>query len=155
MGAATAAQVRRLAMDYLARREHGFAELLSKLNQRGVPDALAQETLQRLADEGLQDDARFGDMYTRAQSARGKGPHYIRNGLKARGLEGPDADAALRRADVDWSASAIEVARKKFPHGCADHAERAKGLRFLQQRGFNAEQSAGAIRALEQIAVDE
>ncbi|MFK8030314.1 MAG: regulatory protein RecX, partial [Gammaproteobacteria bacterium] len=88
MGEATASQVRRLAMDYLARREQGFTELLNKLQQRGVPDALALSELQKLADEGLQDDSRFADMYTRAQAARGKGPLYIRNGIKGHGLEG-------------------------------------------------------------------
>ncbi len=149
MGAASAVQVRRLAMDYLARREHGYAELLSKLKQRGVPDDLAQEELQKLADEGLQDDARFCDMYTRAQAARGKGPLYIRNGIKARGLDGSDADAALKRAGVDWQSSALDVAHKKYPQGVSDNAERAKALRFLQQRGFTAEQSAKALRSLD------
>ena len=149
MGAATAAQVRRLAMDYLARREHGYAELFEKLKQRGVPGEMAQDELQKLADEGLQDDSRFGDMYTRAQAARGKGPLYIRNGLKTRGLGGAEADAALRRAAFDWVTSAIEVAHKKFPDGCRDHAERTKGLRFLQQRGFTSEQSAKAIKSLD------
>ncbi len=149
MGTATAVQVRRLAMDYQARREHGFAELLGKLQQRGVPDELAQEELQKLADEGLQDDARFGDMYTRAQAARGKGPLYIRNGLKARGLDSTGADRALKRANADWESSAIEVAHKKFPTGCSDNAERAKGIRFLQQRGFTSEQSAKAIKSLD------
>ena len=47
MGTATAVQVRRLAMDYLARREHGYAELLVKLEQRGVTGELAQEELQK------------------------------------------------------------------------------------------------------------
>ncbi|MFK8031877.1 MAG: regulatory protein RecX, partial [Gammaproteobacteria bacterium] len=102
--------------------------------------------LQKLADEGLQDDSRFADMYTRAQAARGKGPLYIRNGIKGHGLEGHFADAALRRANVDWAASAIEVACKKYPEGLADSAERAKALRFLQQRGFTAEQASKAIR---------
>lgn len=148
MGEATASQVRRLAMDYLARREHGFAELLSKLRQRGVPDDLAQDELQKLADEGLQDDARFSDMYTRAQAARGKGPLYIRNGLKARGLHGSDADAALGRAKVDWTLSAIDVAGKKYPEGLEDAAAEARGLRFLQQRGFTSEQSVRALREL-------
>lgn len=149
MGEASASQVRRLAMDYLARREHGFEELLAKLKQRGVPDSLAQAELQKLADEGLQDDERFSDMYTRAQAARGKGPLYIRNGLRARGMESSGAEAALRRAGVDWTLSAIDVASKRYPDGLAGQAEKAKGLRFLQQRGFTSEQSARALRELE------
>ena len=149
MGEATASQVRKLAMDYLARREHGFAELLSKVQKRGVPSELAQEELQKLADEGLQDDSRFADMYTRAQAKRGKGPLYIINGLTSRELDSRDAERAVRRSGTDWVASAVCVAQKKFPNGYADQAEKAKGMRFLQQRGFTSEQAAKAMRSIE------
>jgi len=148
MSEATASQVRKLAMDYLARREHGYAELLTKVKQRGVPGDLAQEELQKLADEGLQDDSRFADMYTRAQAKRGKGPLYIINGLTSRELESSEAERAIRRSQLDWAASAVSVAHKKFPHGYADSTEKAKGLRFLQQRGFTAEQATKAMRSL-------
>ncbi len=148
MSEATASQVRRLAMDYLARREHGYAELLVKLKQRGVPGDLALKELQKLVDEGLQDDSRFADMYTRAQAKRGKGPLYIINGLTSRELDSNEAERAIRRSKMDWVASAVEVVHKKFPNGYDDQAEKAKGLRFLQQRGFTAEQSSKAMGSL-------
>jgi len=148
MGEATASQVRKLAMDYLARREHGYSELLNKLQQRGVPDELAQDELQKLADEGLQDDSRFADMYTRAQAKRGKGPLYIKNGLTSRELDSREAERAIRRSGTDWALSAMQVAHKKFPDGVVDQADKAKGLRFLQQRGFTAEQSSKAMRSV-------
>ena len=41
------------AMDLLARREHGRAELFRKLRQRGASAELIDPALDRLAEEGL------------------------------------------------------------------------------------------------------
>ena len=57
------------------------------------------------------------------------------------------AEEALRRAEVDWVQLAREVRRRKF--GAATPrslGERAKQARFLQYRGFDAEQLRAAFR---------
>ena len=47
---------RKKAMDYLARREYGQRELEQKLIAAGFEAAIATETVDKLAGEGLQDD---------------------------------------------------------------------------------------------------
>lgn len=55
----TPVAVRRAAMDLLARREHGRAELSRKLRQRGASAELIDPALDRLAEEGLLDESRY------------------------------------------------------------------------------------------------
>lgn len=136
-------------MDFLARREHGRAELKGKLVQRGVDEQIADNIVTQLANEGLQDDTRFAEMYIRAQTARGKGPLYIRNGLHQRGFSSADAEEALAQSDFDWTESATSVARKKFGEGACNYSERAGRMRFLLQRGFTPEQCNVALKNIE------
>lgn len=155
MGRASPARVRSLAMNYLARREHGYAELVDKLVQRGVAEQIADNIVKKLSQEGLQDDARFAENYLRAQVSRGKGPLYIRHGLCQRGISGADAQQAISHAKLDWVALATDVARKKFSAGPASMADRASRQRFLLQRGFDPEQCRQALKRLESGAHTE
>ncbi|NNF17443.1 MAG: regulatory protein RecX [Gammaproteobacteria bacterium] len=155
MGGASPAQIRRLAMNFLARREHGYAELVGKLVGRGVNAEIADNIVKKLSQEGLQDDARFAEGYLRAQVSRGKGPLYIRHGLRQRGIASAEAEQAVKRAHLDWVALATEVACKKFPSGPASMAERASRQRFLLQRGFDPEQCRLALKRLESGAHTE
>ena len=54
--------IRRSAMNLLARREHGFNELVLKLSQR-FPKDRAVEQVDRLQKEGLQSDDRFVESF--------------------------------------------------------------------------------------------
>lgn len=148
MGGAEPVQVRRLAMDYLARREHSATELIDKLMQRGVEQEMAAHTVDTLSQEGLQDDQRFAEMYLRSQVARGKGPHYVRNSLRQRDLPSHLIESVVGQADVDWWELAEQVVVKKYPAGPCDAKERAARLRFMQSRGFTGEQSSAALSVL-------
>ncbi|HIQ55035.1 MAG TPA: recombination regulator RecX, partial [Pseudomonas pachastrellae] len=52
----TPADIRRSAMDLLARREHSYAELQRKLRQRGASGDMAEVELDRLVEDGLLSD---------------------------------------------------------------------------------------------------
>ncbi len=56
---ATAADVRRAAMNLLARREYARAELIRRLEGRGMPAALVAAVADDLVAENLLSDARF------------------------------------------------------------------------------------------------
>ena len=75
------AAVRRAAMDLLARREHGRAELTRKLRQRGAPAELIEAALERLADEGLLSESRYIESFIRGRASSGYGPLRIREEL--------------------------------------------------------------------------
>ncbi len=84
-------EARKKAMDYLARREYGQQELEQKLIAAGFEAAIATETVDKLAGEGLQDDRRFIDNFVQSRINQGKGPVRIRQELGER-----DLDAGLK-----------------------------------------------------------
>jgi len=140
---------RKIALDILARREHSVAELREKLNARAGhhewEPAEVEATLEALIDDGLLSEERFVASFVGSYTRRGHGPVWLRAELERRGITGEAIAGALASADTDWRAAAAEVRRKRFGDAPpADFRERAKQARFLQYRGFTAEQ---AIRA--------
>lgn len=133
------ADVRRAAMDLLARREHTRKELARKLNRKfsAVPD-LIEEELGKLKAEGLQSDARLAEVFIRARKNRGQGPVKIKMELRGKGVDNETLGIAFDHCDVDWFALIEQVSRRKYGESApSDARERAKRSRFLQQRGFN------------------
>jgi regulatory protein len=141
-------EARKKAMDYLARREHGREELVKKLHRSGFAPEIADEAVARLVTDGLQSDARFVEAFIAARINQGKGPLKISSDLRERGI----ADAAIAQGldaiDHDWCAAAIEVRRKKFgTRRPADFRVKVRQMRFLQSRGFDADQIQAAVSA--------
>ncbi len=141
----TEAELRQRAVALLARRDHGRRELITKLQQRlGEQPALA-EVLAWCEEHGFIDDRRFAGFFVRARIERGQGVLRIRQELQLKGVENDVIAEALENAEVDWFALAREVRARRFRHYPADQKEKARQLRFLQSRGFDAEQSFAAL----------
>jgi regulatory protein len=135
--APTAADVRRAAMNLLARREYARAELSRRLVAREWPEDLVSAVLDDLVAENLLSDARFAESFIAARAARGQGPLRIRRELEERGVSGEQIEIAFDEAGTDWRASASAVRRKRFGSGApADFPDKARQMRFLQYRGF-------------------
>ena len=140
---------RKKAMDYLARREHGRAELLAKLEKAGFDPDISEDAVARLVDEGLQSDERFVEAFVRSRINQGKGPVRIRAELREHGVNGVVIDEALAAADENWYELAREVRLKKFGGGQpGDFKEKARQMRFLQSRGFDTDQIQFAVSAV-------
>lgn len=149
--AVTAGELRLAAMDLLARREHGSHELRVKLSKRfrgrACTDELVQDVLTALTTEGLLSDQRFAISTVRQLVNRGYGPRRIHETFRQQGIDAylSEALATAFDAPIDWYAEAANVYQKKY-HGDAivgdwdaRQRERAKRMRFLQYRGFDAE----------------
>jgi regulatory protein len=141
------ARVRKSAMDYLARREHGERELAAKLTAKGFSGERVAEALARLVEDGLLSDRRFAGSFIRARFQRGAGPLKIRAELRARGIDdGLITDRINGYAD-QWQSLVTEVRERKYGIGRpTDFRERSRQMRFLQQRGFTAEQISQVFR---------
>ena len=136
---ASPVEARKKAMDYLARREYGQHELEQKLTKAGFEPTVAMDAVQKLADEGLQDDTRFVENFTQSRINQGKGPVRIRQELGERGLNSSLIDEVLENVAEDWFELARDVRCKKF--GAAmpgEFKEKARQMRFLQYRGFES-----------------
>lgn len=139
-------EARKKAMDFLARREYGRNELVTKLEARGFHHDVAAESVDRLASQGLQDDQRFVETFVQSRIRQGKGPLRIGQELSQRGLVAGLVDQILGTLETDWSELAGDVRIKKFgPHIPADFKEKARQMRFLQYRGFDSEQIRSAV----------
>ncbi|MEE4108937.1 MAG: regulatory protein RecX [Halieaceae bacterium] len=138
---------RNAAMDLLARREHSRLELLQKLARRfgdGESTDELEAAIATLATEGLQSDERFALSFTRERLHRGHGPRRVRAELQQRGVDDALIDTALAEVPVEegtsWREQARLVLEKRFGQAPArDFPERARRLRFLDQRGFGSQ----------------
>jgi regulatory protein len=139
-------EIRKKAMDFLARREYGQAELVRKLADKGYKRSVVEDELQRLADEGLQSDSRFAESFVQSRINQGKGPVRIRADLGQRGIRDGIIEAAIEEAACDWYELARDERIKKF--GSAppeDFKEKARQMRFLQYRGFEQDHIQSAF----------
>ncbi|HKU70023.1 MAG TPA: regulatory protein RecX [Burkholderiales bacterium] len=144
---ADAKTVEAAAVRLLARREHSIEELRRKLLSKGYPPDTIEPVVQKLAGKRLVSDERFTSSFVHHHAKRGQGPVRIRAELRQQGIADPQVEEALRSADIDWVQLAREVRRRKFGATAPRSlGERAKQARFLQYRGFDAEQLHAAFR---------
>lgn len=138
--------IRKKAMDFLARREYGQAELVRKLADKGYLHGVVEQAISRLTSEGLQSDQRFAESFVQSRVNQGKGPVRIRLDLGQRAISDAVIDAALSESATDWGALAREVRVKKFGRGRpADFKTKAQHMRFLQYRGFEQDHIQQAL----------
>jgi regulatory protein len=144
---ADAKAVEAAAVRLLARREHSMEELRRKLLTKGYPAETIEPVIEKLAGKRLVSDERFVASFVHHHAKRGQGPIRIRAGLRQQGIPDAQVEEALRCADIDWVQMAREVRRRKFGATAPRSlGERAKQARFLQYRGFDAEQLRAAVR---------
>ncbi len=93
----------------------------------------------------MQDDRRYAASYVHQRSERGYGPRRIEQELRQRGVDPDIAAEAMAASDTDWLQRACAAQAKKFRAAPQSHAERAKQSRFLEYRGFDAEQIRHAL----------
>jgi regulatory protein len=130
---------REAAMNLLARREHSRLELKLKLQKRDFSDDEIKTCLDKLEADGLLDEARFVEAFTRLRVRRGSGSIKIRHELKARGIMDEMIETALLDYQSQWLGLAQREQVKRFGSLPADFKERARQARFLQNRGFDFE----------------
>lgn len=129
--------LRERAMDLLARREHSHHELYQKLLQKGFDSDDIEAALERLLSDGLLDDGRFAEGYTRYRVQAGFGPIRISQELRERGIDDRVIQDLIWQSDIEWDERLRQAWLKKYnqvvPFGSKAYATQ---LRFLTQRGF-------------------
>ena len=126
------------ALRFLSQREHSRAELERKLApHEEVPGELAK-ALDELQARDFINDGRAVDSLVNRRSGK-LGSTRIRQELAAKGLSGDAVAEAMAGLKDTEQSRALEVWRKKFGQAPQTPQERAKQMRFLLTRGFNAE----------------
>ena len=143
---ADSAGARLLALRLLNRRDYAEQELIARLAERGVGGEVAAAVVERLVTERLVDDARFASHYVDWQAGRGQGPVRIAAELRERGIAGEVVESAVSARDPRWRAACRQLRRRRFGEAAPeDYKERARQARFLQYRGFSADQVRAAL----------
>ena len=133
-------------MDFLARREHSEQELARKLTTRGYAADVVEATLAALVADRLLSNTRFAEAFVHSRIQRGSGPQKIRAELRERGISDELIDDSLDAHADSWRELAREVREKRFGNRQPeDYRERSRQMRFLQQRGFSADQIARVL----------
>ncbi len=132
--------LRKIALDFLAQREHSEQELRQKLRARDHDGEALETVLQQLKDERLQSDERFTESYVNHRFNAGIGPLKIRYELRHRGINELLVDSFLEPLDDEWEPMMRQQRTRKFGETLpADYGARMKRARFLQNRGFSPE----------------
>lgn len=134
------------ALGLLVRREHSRKELTRKLTARGVDVDDARAAVERMTNEGWQDDARFAELLVRSRASNGYGPLRIRAELGIHGLDRDTVTAAMDAYDGEWAENARDLARRRFSGWLDDRAIQRKAADFLIRRGFSGDQVRAAVR---------
>ena len=137
------------ALKYLSAREHSRLELTRKLSRYAQEGDDIEGLLDALEAAKLLSESRFSESLVRRRATR-YGNSRILSELQTHGIDGGALQEIRSSLAQDEASRAKEVWRKKFDRPPADAAERAKQMRFLQQRGF----SHGAIQAVMRGAGD-
>jgi regulatory protein len=136
------------ALRYLSMREHSRLELGRKLARHAQEGEDIEAVLDFLEAGKFLSQTRFSEALVHRRAAR-FGNSRILSELQSHGIDGASLagiKASLAQGEV---ARAVEVWSRKFGQPPADATERAKQMRFLQQRGF----SHTAIQAAMKLAV--
>lgn len=132
-----AREIRSKAISLLARREHSFQELESKLGRSFSDESMVLDQLQVLADEGLQSDQRYAEIAVRSALTKFHGLSRIKNQLRSKGVSAALIEQAVVEADVNWVEQLKQLSLRKYGDTtCEDIKEKAKRIRFFQYRGY-------------------
>ena len=133
-------EIRKKAMDLLARREHSSEELRRKLASYDFDEDAISATVRVLQSEGLQSDIRYTESYVNQRFQAGMGPLKIRFELRQKGIDDAIAETFLDPLADRWETSMQRQREKRFGETIPDdYAERMRQARFLQNRGFSPE----------------
>lgn len=137
------------ALRYLAAREHSRLELGRKLSAYAQEGDDVEALLDNLEATKFLSQQRFSESLVRRRSER-YGNSRILMELQSHGIDGADLSDIKSGLSEDESQRASTILRRKFDQPPADAMERAKYMRFLQQRGFSHKAIQAALKSLEQ-----
>jgi regulatory protein len=135
------------ALRYLSAREHSRLELGRKLSAYAQEGDDINALLDQLEAAKFLSQERFSESLVRRRAAR-FGNSRILMELQSHGIGGEALSEIKSGLVDDECARASAVLQRKFDNPPSDANERAKCMRFLQQRGFSHRAIQAALAAL-------
>ena len=126
------------ALLFLSYRARSESEIRKNLQKHEIPEAVIEETLERLRRDGLANDDQFASTWVENRSTfRPRSKRMMALELRQKGLDEESMKSALK--DVDDEALAYEAAQKRATRfkGLEWSEFRTKLSGFLARRGFS------------------
>lgn len=142
----TAARDRALRL--LSYHDFSTMQMARRLAEDGYPPQVVTETVSRLTESGLLDDARFAETHARSRLRSGYGARVVRRDLARAGIPEQTIDDALDAAVSDSAADDALAAGRRLVRPSDDVRRLAARL---ARRGFDA---ASAFRAAREVLGD-
>ncbi len=134
-------EVLQAAINYLSYREHASKELIDKLQHKGFAASDIAEVIAHLQEKNYQSDQRYAECIIRNRVNKGYGPLYIAQALRQQGITSSVIEQEIKNQQIDWYLQAELAYNKRFADVVIkDNKDRAKRIRFMQNRGFSTEQ---------------
>jgi regulatory protein len=130
--------LRERALRLLARREHSRLELSQKLSRLGATEQDIEALLDQLQASGKLSEARLVEQ-TLAIRGKRYGHLKLKHELRAKGVSDAQIAEGLGRSKILELQAATAIWQRKFGQFPKSIQEKARQVRFLQNRGFSLE----------------
>ena len=132
------------ALALLDRRDYSRAELLKKLLEKGVDEDEATEAVDRLAELGFVDDARYAPIVVRHYAAKGYGARRVQQELARRGIPKELWDAAMEQMPAQDD-TIDRLLRSRLRAGETDRAALKRASDYLLRKGYGWDEIKSAL----------
>ena len=131
------------ALRILSRRDYSVAELTRRLKDKGISDALVEQTVARLEESGYLDDRRYARQWCESaiRNGRGYGPRLrmdlTRQGIPAEIVADLLASIAVEYDEMETLTALLARKFSGFDPVSASDRDKRRVMQYLQRRGFS------------------
>ena len=138
--------LKRMALNWLSRRDYSEAGLRQRLLSQGAEFDAVAEVLAWCIEHNYLNQQRYIEMLVRSRVNKGYGPAYIIQECRQQNINQTDVIQRFAELDIDWFALALQQYQKKYGYAVvADYKEKLKRMAYMQRRGFSNEQIQFAL----------
>lgn len=144
------ADLKRMALNWLSRRDYSEAQLSQRLSRQGGEAADIEKVIAWCKTENYLDQQRFISMLVRSRVNKGYGLSYIVQECRQQNISREQVLQCAIELEIDWFAVAQQLYQKKYGQSTVtEYKDKFKRMAYMQRRGFSNEQIQFAINQSE------
>lgn len=144
------AELKRMALNWLSRRDYSESQLCQRLSRNGGDPADIALVIAWCKRENYLDQNRFLQMLVRSRAGKGYGLNYIVQECRQQQIAKEQVMQCATELEIDWFAIASQLYQRKYGQSeVTDYKEKLKRMAYMQRRGFSNEQIQIAMNQTE------
>ncbi|WP_240223474.1 regulatory protein RecX [Rheinheimera hassiensis] len=144
------ADLKRMALNWLSRRDYSEAQLSQRLSRQGGEADDIAKVIAWCKAENYLDQQRFISMLVRSRVNKGYGLGYIVQECRQQNISREQVLQCAAELEIDWFALAQQLYQKKYGQSTVtEYKDKFKRMAYMQRRGFSNEQIQFAINQTE------